>query len=379
MSGGIEPFHLSVPQSTLDDLQRRLRGTRWPDAETVKDWTQGVPLEAVRELVDYWQTDYDWRRCEAMLNAFGQYRLEIDGVWIHFLHARSPVSGALPLLMTHGWPGSVIEFHKAIGPLIDPVAHGGASTDAFHVVAPSLPGFGFSDKPTRTGWNVERIAAAWDVLMRRLGYDSYVAQGGDWGAIVSSALGQAAPPGLAAIHLTTVVVGPTDEGDNLTQEEKIEFASNAERRQSEFGYAMIQSTKPQTLGYALADSPAGQAAWIYEKFHGWMDCMGQPESVLSRDDILDNIMLYWLPNTAAASARLYWESLRTAVRPRKINVPVGCSIFPKELSRPPRKWADKFYSNIIYWCALERGGHFAAFEQPGIFVDEVRKCFRLVR
>jgi epoxide hydrolase len=379
MSRAIEPFQLAIPEEALDDLRRRLRATRWPDPQTAGGWLQGVPLERAKALVDYWQSRYDWRRCEALLNAFGQYRVEIDGLGIHFLHVRSPVVGALPLLMTHGWPGSVIEFHKVIGPLTDPAAHGGNEKDAFHVVVPSLPGFGFSDKPARTGWSTERIAVAWNILMQRLGYDSYVAQGGDWGAIVTTALAQRAPPGLIAIHLTTVVAEAPHDRTALTEEESAEIAANAQRGKTEFGYAMIQSTKPQTLGYGLADSPAGQAAWIYEKFHGWTDRAGEPEVVLSRDELLDNIMLYWLPNTAAASARLYWESLATAVRPRNIAVPVGCSIFPMELSRPPRKWAEQHWSNIFYWNHLQRGGHFAGLEQPAVFIEELRNCFRLVR
>jgi len=380
MSDSIEPFHLAIPQSALDDLHARLDRTRWPEKEVVADWSQGVPMAAIRDLCDYWRSGYDWRRCEAMLNDFGQYRTAIHGLDIHFLHIPSPEPAALPIILTHGWPGSVIEFHQVIAPLTDPVAHGGNAKDAFHVVVPSLPGYGFSGKPTSSGWNVERIASAWAELMRRLGYAHYVAQGGDWGAAITTFMGARRLAGCAAIHLNLAVVVPTAQ--------EVEAASPAERRwiermasyyDFEAGYSTLQRTKPQTLGYALADSPVGQAAWIYEKFHGWADHQGAPENIFSRDAMLDNIMLYWLPNTAASSARLYWESLTVTTSLPTVEIPSAISIFPQEIVGTSRRWADRKFTNIIHWNELDHGGHFAAFEQPALFIDELRAAFRSVR
>jgi epoxide hydrolase len=372
----VEPFHFRVAQQDLDDLRYRLEQTRWPDKETVGDWSQGVPLVRLKALCEYWRGSYDWRRCESRLNALGQYRTEIDGLPIHFLHVRSPDPDALPLLLTHGWPGSVIEFLKIIGPLTDPLARGGRHTDAFHLVIPSLPGYGFSSKPTEPGWGVNRIAKAWAGLMQRLGYDSYVAQGGDWGAVVTTALGTMAPSGLRAIHLNLLVGNPdmTAQSD-WTAEERTIVASQQKLMQEEMGYLIQQRTRPQTLSYALTDSPAGQAAWIYEKFKVWTDCNGDPETTLSRDEMLDNITLYWLTGTAASAARLYWESAGDGFAPATVDVPTGCSLFPRELMRLSRRWAEKVYRNIIYWNELDRGGHFAAFEQPALFVEELRACF----
>ena len=377
MNRNVYPFELNVTDAELDDLRRRLVLTRWPERETTDDWSQGAPLASVTALIDYWLTRYDWRRCESLLNSFGQYRTEIDGLGVHFLHVRSPYADAIPLIMTHGWPGSVIEFHKVIGPLTDPVAYGGRAEDAFHVVAPSLPGYGFSDKPSRAGCNIDHIARMWATLMERLGYSRYVAQGGDWGSSVTAALGSLQPAGLAAIHLNTVMTIPPKRPEYTDPDEKMAIASIMEYQRHESGYSKQQSTRPQTLGYGLADSPAGLAAWIYEKFRAWTDCQGRPENIFSLDEMLDNIMLYWLPNAATSSARLYWESFRE--RPRKVDIPVGCSLFPHELIRPPRQWAESLFSNLIYWNAPERGGHFAAFEQPELFVSEVRNCFRLIR
>ena len=379
MSGDILPFTLAVPQTALDDLKRRLDNVRWPERETVNDWSQGAPLAQVQSLVAYWRDSYDWRRCEAMLNGFGQYRCEIDGLGIHFLHIRSPHRGAMPLLLSHGWPGSVIEFHKVIGPLTDPTAHGGRAEDAFDLVIPSLPGFGFSDKPAHTGWKVGRIAAAWAELMRRLGYDRYVAQGGDWGAAITTALGKQKPSELAAIHINLPLVLPPGPYETLSDGETAMLKSLEYYDRWDSGYSKQQSTRPQSLGYGLADSPAGQAAWIYEKFWSWMDCGDDPLSVLSYDEILDNIMLYWLPNTAASSARLYWESFVGGFVGTPLDLPVGCSIFPKEIYRAPRSWAERFMPKLIHWNELTRGGHFAAFEQPGLYVGEVRDCFRKLR
>lgn len=375
----VEPFKLAVSDVTLTDLRSRLASTRWPDRETVGDWSQGVPLDRIKALCDYWSHDYDWRRCEARLNAIGQYHTRIDGLRIHFLHIRSPNPAAMPLLLTHGWPGSVVEFLDVIGPLTDPAAHGGAAADAFHLVIPSLPGFGFSDKPTGIGWGVERIAAAWVTLMKRLGYTRYFAQGGDWGAAVTTAIGMKAPPECAGVHLNMPLVYPgRDDYAQLTEAEQASVASMKFYSDSDSGYAKQQRTRPQTLSYGLTDSPAGQAAWIYEKFYAWTDNRGAPESALSRDAMLDNIMLYWLPASAASSARLYWESL-DFFRTHKIALPVGVTIYPKEFSRPSRRWAERHFANIVHWNEADKGGHFAAFEQPELFVTELRNCFRRMR
>jgi pimeloyl-ACP methyl ester carboxylesterase len=373
----VAAFKYTAPQSALDDLRRRLANTRWPERETVMDWSQGVPLAKLRALVDYWRTRYDWRRCEKTLNGFAQYVTAIDGLDFHFLHVRSRHERALPLIITHGWPGSVVEFLKVIGPLTDPTAHGGTAEDAFHVVAPSLPGFGFSGKPSASGWKAERIARAWAELMRRLGYDRYVAQGGDWGALVTTRLAQQRPAGLVAIHLNFPQVIPDPIPAAQTAAEQRAVDDLARFQSQDFGYYQLQMTRPQTIGYALADSPAGQAAWIYEKFRFWSDNSGDPESALSRDDMLDNITLYWLTDTAASSARMYFEN---GFSPgSRVNLPVGCSLFPKDIFRAPRTWAERFYPNLFYWNEADRGGHFAAFEQPAIFTEELRKCFRSMR
>jgi pimeloyl-ACP methyl ester carboxylesterase len=380
MSTTITPFTLAVPDSQLDLLKRRLAMTRWPERETVDDWTQGVPLAKIQALVEYWGSRYDWRRCEATLNGLGQYRTEIDGLGIHFLHIRSRHADALPLLLTHGWPGSVIEFLKVVGPLTDPTAHGGRAEDAFHLVIPSLPGFGFSDKPSSTGWRLDRIAKAWAELMHRLGYERYVAQGGDWGAGVTTKLGQLKPPGLAGIHLNWAFVFPDPiPTEGLAPDEEAALAAAGRFIDQESGYFKLQGTRPQTVGYSLADSPAGQAAWIYEKFRAWTDNDGDPDKILTFDEMLDNIMLYWIPGTAASSARIYWENSDASYSGGQVDVPVGCSIFPREIYRIPRRWAEQTFPNLIYWNELDRGGHFAAFEQPQLFASEMRACFRSLR
>ncbi len=379
MSDAIEAFWSDVPQAALDDLRARLTSTRWPDRETVADWSQGVPLQAVRGLCHHWATAYDWRRCEARLNAAGQYRTRIDGLDLHFLHVRSPNPHALPLILTHGWPGSVIEFLDVLGPLTEPAAHGGDPDDAFHVVVPSLPGFGFSGKPAEAGWGVDRIALAWIALMGRLDYTRYVAQGGDWGAAVTTSIGAARPPGCVGIHLNMPIAFPeSDDLARLTPAEQASVATMRHYRERGSGYARQQGTRPQTLGYALTDSPAGQAAWIYEKYQAWTDNDGTPESALPTDAMLDNITLYWLTETATSSARLYWESLDSFTATR-IEIPVGVSIFPKEIFRPSRRWAERSYPNLVYWNELDRGGHFAAFERPADFVNELRRCFGHMR
>jgi pimeloyl-ACP methyl ester carboxylesterase len=374
----IEPFRLAIPQEELDDLHRRLAATRLPEPATVDGWDQGVPLDRFAALLDHWKARYDWRRCEAMLNAFGQYRTEIDGLPIHFLHIRSPRANAMPLIMTHGWPGSVIEFHKVIGPLTDPVAHGGSEADAFHLVLPSLPGYGFSGKPARSGWGTRRIAAAWAVLMERLGYSGYGAQGGDWGSAVTLALGALKPAGMIGLHVNMLSVRPDKQDGPPDADERAAMERLQHYMQVEAGYARQQATRPQTLGYALADSPAGQAAWIFEKFQAWSDCDGDPATLFTADELLDNIMLYWLPNAGASSARLYWESMSDFDAPR-IDLPVGVSMFPKEIIPTPRKWAEQRLSNIVHWGTPPKGGHFAALEQPVLFVDEVRETFRTIR
>ncbi len=379
MSNAIHPFTLAVPESALEDLQRRIDHARWPEAELVEDWSQGAPLTKVKALVDHWRHRYDWRRCEARLNALGQFKTEIDGLGIHFLHIRSPEANALPLIITHGWPGSVLEFMKIIGPLTDPVAHGGKAEDAFHLVLPSLPGFGFSDKPKATGWGVEKIAQSWAVLMARLGYDRWVAQGGDWGSAVTSAIGEQAPKGCLGIHVNMPMARPTAEAmQNPSPREMQALAALQHYQQWDSGYSKQQSTRPQTLGYALADSGVGQAAWIYEKMWSWTDNQGAPEDSLTLDEMLDNIMLYWLPGNATSSARLYWESFGSFA-PRAINLPAGVSVFPKEIMRPTREWAEATMTNIIHWNEMDKGGHFAAWEQPELYVKEVRDCFRQLR
>ena len=379
MSDLIEDFHLEVPEAALRDLKDRLSQTRWPERETVNDLSQGARLADVKALCDYWRDHYDWRRCEARLNALGQFRTNIDGLGIHFLHVRSPEPDALPMILTHGWPGSIVEFIKAIGPLTDPAAHGGGPRQAFHVIVPSLPGYGYSDRPAEPGWSVERTARAWVVLMKRLGYNRFVAQGGDWGSAVTTTMGKIRPPELMAIHLNFVIAFPLPEDlEHSSDREKLALADMQRFTDTGRGYSALQSTRPQTIGYALTDSPAGQAAWILEKLIEWSGNGGDIRDVLSYDDILDNIMLYWLPATAASSARLYWESFADfAIDP--LDLPVACSVFAQEIVRPSRAWAERKYSNLIYWGEPEQGGHFAAFEQPVIFVDEMRKAFSSLR
>ena len=379
----VRPFRIEASDDDLADLRRRLTATRWPDPEPVDDWSQGIPLAYLRGLCDYWADGYDWRAREANLNRFPQFvtPISVDGsepVDIHFLHVRSPHDDAVPLVMTHGWPGSVAEFQDVIGPLTDPTAHGGDPVDAFHVVCPSMPGYGFSGKPTEPGWGIGRIAAAWDDLMARLGYDRYVAQGGDWGAMVTTLIGARNTEHCVGIHLNMAVVLPSTLED-LTETEQGVLDTFDHYREWGSGYSKQQSTRPQTLGVGLADSPAGQCAWVVEKFHEWTDNDGDPESAVDRDHLLDNVMLYWLPNTGASSARLYWESFRSP--PFELpQVPVAVSVFPKELMRTSRRWAEAHFGDHLVWFnELDRGGHFAAFEQPELFVDEVRSGFRHLR
>jgi len=378
MSNEIAPFRIAATDEQLDDLQRRLRATRWPERECVDDWSQGLPLAYAHEVASYWLQKYDWRAREERLNRFRQFKTEIDGLAIHFIHARSPHADATPLVITHGWPGSIVEFQKVIEPLTDPAAHGGDAADAFHVVCPSLPGYGFSDKPARTGWNVQRIANAWSELMPRLGYKRYAAQGGDWGAAVTTCIGIQDPAHCIGIHLNMPLAQPDPSAADLTENEKAAVASLQYYNDWDSGYSKQQSTRPQTLGYGLSDSPVGQMAWILEKFWAWTDCDGHPENVLTRDELLDNVMLYWLTASGASSARLYWESFRKFPTD-PVTIPAGCSIFPKEIIRSSRRWAQKRYQNLVYFNELAKGGHFAAFEQPETFMREVRACFQQIR
>ena len=373
------PFRIEIPDDAVDDLRRRLGATRWPEKETVDDWSQGIPLAYVQELCAYWADGYDFAAAEQRLNAFPQFRMPVEGdgesLDIHFLHVRSPYEAATPLLLTHGWPGSVVEFLEVIDPLTNPPD----AADAFHVVVPSLPGYGWSEKPSRPGWDVHRIARAWDELMARLGYDRYGAQGGDWGAMVTTSLGQQRPERCVGIHLNMAIAMPIEEDfADLTETEQRALADIGEHSNTGMGYSSQQSTRPQTLGYGLVDSPAGQCAWIVEKFWAWTDCKGHPENALSRDHMLDNVMAYWLPATGASSARLYWESFKNP-NTEGVPLPSGISVFPREIIRPSRRWAERRFTDLRWFNELDAGGHFAAFEQPAAFVDEVRGFFRLLR
>ena len=367
----IRGFTADIPEAAIADLKARLANARWPERETVDDWDQGVPLAYARELADYWRERYDWRKVEARLNSYPNFLATVDGLDIHFLHVRSENPDARPLVLTHGWPGSVLEFLDVIEPL---------SAD-YHLVIPSLPGYGFSGKPVEAKWGVEHIAAAWNALMLALGYPRYFAQGGDWGSAVTCAIGGNQASHCAGIHVNMIVGQPDPVTmTDLTDEEKLYLARFGWYRSKDNGYSTQQSTRPQTIGYALADSAVGQMCWIVEKLHGWTDCGhqpggqsigGHPENSLSRDAMLDTVSLYWLTNSAASSARLYWHSFATFGF-GEITVPTGCSLFPNEIMRLSRRWAEQRYKNIVHWNELDRGGHFAAWEQPDLFVAEVR-------
>jgi pimeloyl-ACP methyl ester carboxylesterase len=390
----IRPFHLEIPEEQIDDLRRRIAATRWPSKELVPDRSQGVQLSTLQELARYWVTDYDWRKAEAKLNALPQFTTEIDGVEIHFIHVKSAQENALPLIMTHGWPGSVIELLEVVGPLTDPTAHGGDAEDAFDLVLPSLPGYGFSGEPTEVGWDFGRVARAWAELMSRLGYTRYVAQGGDLGAIVTDAMGRQAPEGLLGIHmnlLVTTLGAPTPPpGDS--EEERAALDAINTFTTSGFGYFLEQSTRPQTIGYAVLDSPVALAAWIldhdtdsyYKISRAFVD--DEPTGHLTRDRIVDNVTLYWLTGTGASAARLYWElgraqALATAAgqAPPEVSLPVGFTTFPGEIFQAPRSWVEKSYPNLTYFNEVDRGGHFAAWEEPEVFSAEVRAAFRSLR
>ncbi|MEA5360915.1 epoxide hydrolase [Amycolatopsis sp., V23-08] len=375
----VRPFTVSIPDAEIDDLKQRLARTRWPDPETVGDWSQGVRVENARSLVGYWKDGYDWRRFESGLNRFPQFLTEIDGLDIHFIHVRSPHPHAMPLILTHGWPGSIVEFLKLIGPLTDPVSYGGDAADAFDVVVPSLPGFGFSQKPRETGWTVERIAGAWAELMKRLDYSQWAAQGGDWGAVVTTALGAMQPEGLLGIHLNTQYAFPARIPDTLSPEQRHAVETLALYTGELGGSNHLQGTKPETVGFALADSPAGQAAWIYEKFQSKTDNQGLAEDVLGRDDILDAISLYWFTNSAASSARIYWENRSGTLAGPKLTLPVAVTVFPGDIPLLPRSWIEDTYSTLIHYGEAGKGGHFAALEQPEILVGEIRAGLRSLR
>jgi pimeloyl-ACP methyl ester carboxylesterase len=388
----IRPFQLDIPEDQLADLRRRIAATRWPTKELVDDRSQGVQLATMQELARYWATDYDWRKCEAKLNALPQFTTEIDGVEIHFIHVRSSHEDALPLIMTHGWPGSVIELLETIGPLTDPTAHGGQAEDAFHLVLPSLPGYGFSGEPTELGWTQGRTAQAWAELMRRLGYTRYVAQGGDVGAGVTDAMGRQAPEGLLGIHmnlLVTVLAGPPSAE---SEQERAATDQLATFRESGFGYFLEMATRAQTIGYALLDSPVALAAWMldhdtdsyYKISRAFVD--GEPVGNLTRETIVDNITLYWLTGTGASAARSYWEDGRALAQarasgqaPPEVSLPVGFTTFPGELFRAPRSWVENSYPNLTYFNEADKGGHFAAWEEPELFSQELRAAFKSVR
>jgi pimeloyl-ACP methyl ester carboxylesterase len=370
-------------------LRQRVAATRWPDRETVSDRSQGVELEKFRELVGYWGTDYDWRKAEAKLNALPQFMTEIDGLDIHFLHVRSPHPNALPLLMTHGWPGSVFELLKVIDPLTDPTAHGGRAGDAFDLVLPSMPGYGFSARPQDPGWGPARIGRAWDELMRRLGYQRYVSQGGDWGAVISDVMAAQAPAGLIGIHVNMPATVPPEIAEalltggqppaGLSPDERIAYEGMDALSKKGSGYGLMMVTRPQTLGYSLSDSPAGLAAWFYDKFADWTYSGGEPERSLTRDEMLDDITLYWVTNTGTSGARLYWENNANNFNAVDISLPAAITVFPGEIYRAPRSWAERAYHNLIYFNEVDKGGHFAAWEEPELFAAELRAAFRSLR
>jgi len=378
-------FQVHVPQAAVDDLKTRLAATRWPDQELADDWEQGVPRERAQELIAHWRDAYDWRAFEARINAFPQYKTTIDGLGIHFLHVRSKHPDAMPIVLTHGWPGSVVTFLNLIRPLTDPTAHGGRSKDAFHVVVPSLPGYGFSDRPLEPGWDRFRTARAWSALMARLGYTRWVAQGGDWGATVTHVLAQQRPNGLVAAHVNWPLVVPADQPAFSTDEERdvyADIARYADSRGRVAGYFRQQSTRPQTVAYGLTDSPVALATWLYEKYHDWTDHEGDSDA-LPTTEMLDDISIYWFTSTAGSAARYYWENMHAAepfsLDAGPIDLPMAATVFPKETIRPPRAWAERRWSRLIYWGTAPKGGHLAAWEQPAIFVDELRNAFRSIR
>ena len=392
----IRPFEIDISDETVDDLRRRLKATRWPDKETVANQAQGAQLARMQGLIDYWGSGYDWRKLEARLNALPQFMTEVDGVDIHYIHVRSRHEDAMPLIISHGWPGSVVELLKVIEPLTDPTAHGGVAGDAFHLVVPSLPGYGFSGRPTEPGWGPDRIAQAWDTLMNRLGYDRYVAQGGDWGAVISEAMGRQAPAGLAGIHVNLPAAVPADieaalagtgPAPEMTEQEHAVFdALIAYRKAGYAGYFIALTSRPQAVGYGLTDSPAGLAAFFlwHPGFANWT-YGDDPSASPTKDDVLDNFSLYWLTNTAASAGQIYWENhgvqptSAAGLKSAEVSVPVGITVFPDDVYRAPESWARRAYPNLTYFNEVDRGGHFAAWEQPRLFTEELRAAFRAVR
>ncbi|HEY5413297.1 MAG TPA: epoxide hydrolase [Gemmatimonadaceae bacterium] len=388
----IRPFQAKVPDEAIADLKGRIAATRWPTKELVADRSQGVQLATMRQLARYWANDYDWRKCEARLNGFPQFTTEIDGVDIHFIHVRSRHENALPLIMTHGWPGSVIEFLEAIGPLTNPTAHGGRAEDAFHLVLPSLPGYGFSGEPAELDWNAGRVAQAWAELMRRLGYSRYVAQGGDVGALVTDAMGRQAPEGLLGVHMNLLVTVLAAPQRTDSEQERAAAKQLATFKENGFGYFLEMATRPQTIGYALHDSPIALAAWLldhdtdsyYKIARAFID--GEPAGNLTREHIVDNITLYWLTRTGASAARSYWEdglalarALASGQAPPQLSLPVGFTTFPGEIWRTPRSWVEASYPNVAYFNEVDKGGHFAAWEEPQVFAEELRAAFTSLR
>ncbi len=390
-SDEIKPFKVNVPDSAITELKQRLAMARWPQKENVADDSQGLQLEQFRSLVDYWQNGYDWRKIEAKLNSLPMFITEIDGLDIHFIHVKSKHENAMPLIMTHGWPGSILEMMKVIDPLTDPTAHGGKAEDAFHLVVPSIPGFGFSGKPTTTGWGSDHIGRAWGTLMNRLGYEKFVSQGGDCGSVISQRMAHQNVPGLLGIHLSMPAVVPKDiahslaAGDpppaSLTSEEVATYKQLADFYRENSAYAAMMVSRPQTIGYSLVDSPVGMAAWMYDKFVTWTYSNKQPEKVLTRDEMLDDISLYWFTETGTSAAQIYWEDKTNNFNALdKIpSVPVAVSIFPGEIFQAPKSWVDRAYGNLIYFNKVSDGGHFASWEQPKLFTEEVRAAFRSLR
>jgi pimeloyl-ACP methyl ester carboxylesterase len=388
--GGIRPFKIAIPDADIADLKRRLLATRWPDKEPVADTSQGVQGARLRPLVEYWANSHDWRKVEAKLNALPMYVTELDGLDIHFIHLRSRHADAMPMVMTHGWPGSILEFMKVVGPLVDPTRHGGSAADAFHLVVPSIPGFGFSGKPTTTGWGSDRIGRAWSVLMGRLGYDRYVSQGGDCGSVISHRMALQRVPGLVGIHVNMPGTVPKEIAANLSAgrpapaglspQERSAFNALEIFYRDSSGYAAMMVTRPQTIGYSLLDSPVGLAAWIYDKFATWTYSGGDPETVLTKDEMLDDITLYWLTRSGASAARIYWEDHSNNFNAVEIpELPVAVTVFPGEIYRAPKSWAQRCYKNLVYFSEASNGGHFAAWEQPELFTQEVRAAFRSLR